>query len=317
MLSKKYDFSFLVSALSDYTNENTGLIGKAVKGAKTIGGGIEILPGQKGDVKLNVLTHQLYLQAAACGWTTSGTTTLGQVSVDVCPIDYKEALCPKTLEPKWLGQIMKAGSSPEELPFGQFIVDDKVKNLSSSLEQLFWQGNTASGTGNNALCNGLIKSLSGVTCTYVAAASGSTHTASNIISRVDAMITAIPEEIATQEDLVLYMSVAYYKMYTAALRTANMYHYNGEDGKNMETYIPGTNVKAVATPGLTGLATFYLTPQSNLVFVTDLLDETESLKMWFSQDNDEIRIKGSLKFGVGYYIPSFIVHNNSTSGYTS
>lgn len=312
MLNKKYDFSFNVSALSDYTNENTGLVAKAVKGAKTIGGGIEILPGQKGDVKLNVLSHNLYLQAAACGWTTSGTTTIGQVSVDVCPIDYKEALCPKTLEPKWLGQIMTQGSDPETLPFEKYIIDDKIKNLSSQLEYLFWQGNTATGTGNLALCTGLIQSLSGKSAVYVAAATGTT--AANIIASVNAMVTNIPEEIALENDLTLYMSVANYKLYTAALRLANLYHYNGEDGTNMTCSIPGTNVTAVATPGLTGLGGLYLTTKSNLVFVTDLLSETEEMKMWYSQDNDEIRIKAGLKFGVGCYFPTFVVHNNSALG---
>lgn len=309
-LRNKFNFSFDVSTLSDYTNENTGLIAKAIYGAPTIGSGIEVLTGQKGDVKLNALSHDLYLQAAACGWTTSGATDLSQISVSVCSIDYKEALCPKDLEPKWYGQLMKTGSDPETFPFAQYVIDTKANALSSQVEYMFWQGDTDSGTGNLALCDGLGIFLSGKTGEYVAAASGTTTT-STIEAAIDAMIDKVDERVYNSEDLSLYMSVAKYKQLVSALIANNSYHYNtSENGKTLRTTIPGHNIEVIGTPGLRGTDYMYLTPKSNLVFVTDLLDETEQLDMWWSQDNREIRIAGSFKFGVGVYFPEFVVHNN-------
>ena len=319
MANKKYDFVW-VQSLTDYTNENTGLMARAVYGASTIKGGIEIIVGQKGSVKLNTLTNEIYLQAAACGWTVSGTTSLGQVSVTVCSLDYKEALCPKTLEPKWYGQLMAKGSNPETFPFAEYIMENKIKALSAQLEYMYWQGDSTFGSGNLETCDGIGAFLSGTTngTTYVAASylSGTSHTAANIVASVNAMAAAIDERVADREDLTLYMCIADYKTYIQALVTANLYHYNPVDGNppEFEYYIPGTNIQVKGTPGLRGTHFWYLTPKSNLVFVTDLLDETEDLDMWYSKDNIEIRINGSLKFGAGAYFNAFIVHNNPNLG---
>jgi len=314
-LNKKYDFAFDVSTLSDYTNENTGLIARALYGATTIASGIEVLPGQKGDVKLNKLTHDLYLQAAACGWTVSGGTNLGQVSVEVCPIDYKEALCPKDLEPKWYGQLMARGSDPETFPFAEYIINNKAEALSSQVEYMFWQGDSTFGSGNLALCDGIGAFLSGATGdVYVSAAyTGGTYTTAGINTAIQALINNVDERVYNANDLAFYMSVANFKIYVNYLISANLYNYaQNVDGKSLKVTIPGHNIEVIATPGLRGTNYMYLTPKSNLVFVTDLLDETEELDMWWSQDNREVRIAGSFKFGVGVYFNEFVVHNNNT-----
>jgi len=307
----KYNFSFDVSTLSDYTNENTGLIAQALYGATTIGSGIEIIAGQKGDVKLNKLDHDLYLQDAACGWTVSGNTNLEQVSISVCSIDYKEPLCPKTLEPKWYGQLMARGSDPQSFPFEKFIIDNKAQKLSEQVEYMFWQGADGTGAGNLVLCDGIGAFLSGATGdVYVAAASGTT-TASTIEAAIDAMVSQVDDRAYVMNDLTLFMSVAKYRQLITALVANNSYNYNvAEDGKTLKTTLAGHNVEVIGTAGLRGVDFMYLTPKSNLVFVTDLLDETESLDMWWSQDNREIRIAGSFKFGVGVYFNEFMVHNN-------
>jgi len=308
--SKKYDFAFDVSTLSDYTNENTGLVAKALYSAPTIGSGIEIIPGQKGDVKLNVLDHDIYLQTAACGWTVSGNTNLEQVSVSVCSVDYKEALCPKTLEPKWYGQLMAQGSNPETFPFAQFVVENKTQALTSQVDYMFWQADSTVGTGVLTLCDGIGSFLSGATGdVYTAAASG-TSTASTINTQILAMIDNVDERAYTTNDLTLYMSVAKFKLYVQYLISANLYNYaQSENGKALVTTIPGHNIKVMGVGGLRGVEFMYLTPASNMVFVNDGISDGD-LDMWYSKDNVELRLLGSFKFGVGVYFNDLMVHNN-------
>jgi hypothetical protein len=311
-MSKKYNFAFDVSALSDYTNENTGLVAESVYKAVTIGTGIEVLPAQKGsNVKLNTLSHDIALQAAACGWSVDGTTTFNQVPVSVAAIDLKEALCPKTLEPKYLGQLMANGSSPEDFPFSQYVIETKQEALASQIDYMFWQGDTTGGSGNLALVDGVGSFLESYTSSVVYVDFGATISVSNVEDKVDAMVAEIPEEIYDRDDLALYMPVGDFKLLVSAYIKNNYYNYNtSENGKTLETTIPGHNIKVYGVPGLRGTHNWYLTPTSNLVFVTDLLDETEDIDMWFSKDNDEIRLKGSLKMGVGVYFSSYVVSNN-------
>jgi len=309
MSNKKYDFAWSQS-LTDYTNENTGLIATALYSAPTIASGIEILVGQKGDVKLNTLDHNLYLQSAACGWTVSGDTKLEQVSVSVCSNDYKEALCPKTLEPKWYGQLMAKGSNPETFPFAQYIVENKMGALEAEVDRMFWQADSTNGSGNLALCDGIGSFLSGATGdVYVAAASG-TSTASTINAKVQAMIDGVDERAYTEGDLTLYMSVANFKFYVQYLISANLYNYaQNVAGKTLEVTIPGHDIKVLGVGGLRSTTFMYLTPASNLVFVTDSMDDGD-LDMWYSRDNVEVRLLGSFKFGVGVYFNELMVHNN-------
>ena len=316
MSNNKYDFSWSQS-LTDYTNENTGLIATALYSAPTIASGIEILVGQKGDVKLNTLDHDLYLQSAACGWSVSGTTNLGQVSVSVCSVDYKEALCPKTLEPKWYGQLMAQGSNPETFPFAQFIVDNKMEVLKTVVDQMFWTADSTNGTGNNALSDGIASFLSGATGdVYVSGSSTAYYTggftASNINAAIQLMIDNVDERAYTKGDLTLYMSVANFKLYVQYLISANLYNYaQNVAGKTLEVTIPGHDIRVMGIGGLRGTNYFYLTPSSNLVFVTDSLSDGD-LDMWYSKDNVEVRLLGSFKFGVGVYFNDLVVHNNQT-----
>jgi hypothetical protein len=313
----KENFAFIVSELEDYTNENTGLIAAAVYKAKTIASGIEVLPGQKGNVKLNRVNHTLSLQAAACGWDPSGSTALDQVDVAVNNIDYKESLCPKTLEPKWFGQLMKNGSNPEDFPFSQYIVDTKSEKLSAEIEYMFWQGNetgSPAGTGNLALADGIIQALknSGEAGDTKYVSGAANPTVSDIVDKVNLLIANSNETAYETEDMTLYMSVALFRTYVTALINENLFNYaQSLDGKSLEFYVPGHNIRVIGTSGLRGLDLMFLTPASNIVFATDLLDETEQLEMWWSRDNQEIRISGSFKFGVGVYFPALVTHNDS------
>jgi len=309
--NKKYDFSFTVSALEDYTNENTGLIAAALYSAPTISE-IEVIAGQKSNVKLNKLAHTLTLAAKACGgWSAAGSTVLTQQEVTVCPIQYEEALCPADLETKWFSQLMRDGSNEDDFPFAQFILEDKMKALSSQVEYMFWQGNSAGGSGNLALCNGILYSLSGNSSdTYW---SGSTDvTSSGIIASINGLILNMPEVIYGEEDVIIYCSSAVYRTYIQALITANLYNYaDAINGKTLRVTVPGHNVEVIATGGLRGTDTLFLTTKSNMVFVTDLLSETSDLDMWWSKDNREVRIAGQFMFGAGVYFPEYVIHNVS------
>jgi hypothetical protein len=72
-------------------------------------------------------------------------------------------------------------------------------------------------------------------------------------------------------------------------------------------YVPGTNVRITAVRGLNGSNKAYLTPASNIYVGTDLLSDSEDFKIWYSQDNDEVRFKSKFKLGVQVAFPEFVV----------
>ena len=103
-------------------------------------------------------------------------------------------------------------------------------------------------------------------------------------------------------------------MYATALRNANLFHYNGAEnqGELFTQYHPGTNVKVVGVGGLNLSGKGILAELSNLYVGTDLLSDAESFSMFYSQDNDEVRLIVKMKIGVQIAFPDRIVTLGST-----
>lgn len=300
--------SLNVSDLSAYTNENLmPLIKKSVLEGRTAGL-VSVQPGIKSSATINTLNSTLVAQAGACGWTQSGSTALGQETINVCPIKINESICLDTLESYYTQVMMRPGSYNEEIPFSQIFAEEKAASISGLVDDLFWQGNTATGVGNLALCDGAIKIISGSTGKVTSAMSGSI-TAANVIDAVDTMVSELNVNVINAEDLTLFMGYDAYRTYSKALRDANLFAYSGAEGADFSQYVPGTNVKAVAVRGLNGTNKMYLTPASNLYMGTDLLNDTEEFKIWYSQDNDEVRFLAKWKQGVGVAFPTFVVQH--------
>jgi hypothetical protein len=61
---------------------------------------------------------------------------------------------------------------------------------------------------------------------------------------------------------------------------------------------PGTNVRVIAVPGLTGTNRIVSSYLGNFFYGTDLLSDEEQFSIWFSKDNDQVRFQASFKAGV-------------------
>ena len=302
--------SLNVSDLSAYTNENLfPLIKKSVLGGRT-SEFVTVQPGIKSSANINTINSSIYAAAGACGWAASGSTILGDETISVCPIKINESICLDTLEGYYTQVQMRPGSYNEEIPFAQIFAEEKAAQISALVDDLFWKGDTVAGVGNLALCNGMIKAVSGSTGKVTSAFSGSI-TAANAIDAVDDMVIKTPTDVINAEDLILFMGYDAYRTWSKALRDANLFHYTGAENQGQEftQFVPGTNVKAVAVRGLNGTNKMFLTPASNFVLGTDLLNDTEDFKIWYSQDNDEVRFLAKWKQGVGIAFPSFVVQH--------
>jgi hypothetical protein len=299
-----------VTGLSAYTEENLmPLIKKSVLEGKT-SKIISVQPGIKSSATINTLSSTLLASAGACGWSASGSTALGQETITVSDIKINESICLNTLEGYYTQTLMRPGSYNEEIPFEQLFAEEKADQVQALVEDILWQGDTA-GSGNLALADGLIKNVSASVAggSGVDSAYSGSLTPSNAIDAVDDMVDKVPTDVIGAEDLTLFMGHDSYRTYAKALRDANLFHYDGKEGADFEMMVPGTNVKAVAVRGLNGQDKMYLTPASNFYLGTDLLEDAEAFKIWYSQDNDEVRFLAKWKQGVGVAFPDFVVQH--------
>ena len=305
--------AFNVSALANYTNEqSTELVLKSLFGGKTaaiLQAAGQVQVGVKSAEALNILTSDVYFQADGCGYTASGNTTFTQRNITVGNIKVEETLCPKTLEAKWM-QTQIAPGSPTEVPFEVQIGTDKSNNIAKLLEVSMWQGDTATSNTNpnTNRFDGFVKIIDAASASTVAGntSSATSITIANVDDLIDNIYNVIPADISEADDLVLWVGIDTFKKYTTALRNNNLFHY-AADSEGMELIIPATNIKMIGVGGLNGTNRMFCGRLSNFFVGTDLANEEEEYKFWYSQDNDEVRFRATMKYGVQIAFPDQIV----------
>ena len=206
---------------------------------------------------------------------------------------------------------MQPGSYNEEIPFEQIFSEEKAGKINAVIDDIIWKGDTVGGTGNLALCDGFVVLADSLSASTVAGntSSATAINAANIIDLVDDMVAAVPSDIIDADDLHIFMGYEVYRLYSKALRDANLFHYTGaeDQGEDFSQMVPGTNVRAIAVRGLNGTNRMFLSRAANLYFGTDLLNDSEEFRIFYSEDNDEVRFRAKWKMGVQFAFPEFVV----------
>ena len=305
--------SFTVSSLAAYTNEqSTDLLVKALfsnKTAATLYAANQVQVGVKSAASLNILASTVYFQADGCGYNPSGVTTFTQRNITVGAVKVEETLCPKTLEAKWMQTQIMPGS-PTMVPFEEQIGNEKAAVIAQTLETAMWQGDTASGNPNLSRFDGFSKIIAAASPTLANAAptTFTTVTSANIDDIWDQIYANIPAAVATKTDLVCFLGVDAYKLMLVNLKNANLFHYVADAATEMTMVYPGTNMTLIAVGGLNGTNKLFAGSLSNFYLGTDLAHEEEDVKMWYSQDADEVRVRFTFKYGVQVAFPSEVVY---------
>jgi hypothetical protein len=311
--------AFSVSSLANYTKENEALlVTSSVLGAKTaalIKSAGNVMVGVKSAETINIMDTDAFFQAGGtCGWNASGTTSFTQRTVTVGKIKVQEALCPKTLESKYLQKALPTGSQYDSIPFEQEFSNKKAETIASQLETAIWQGDTASANGNLNKFDGLIKLIGAASGVVDANVSGfisgaplTAINASNVIALFDGVYKAIPAKVVAAEDMVIVCGMDTFRTYTIALKNANMFNYAFDGKADSEFVLPGTSIKVVALQGLNGTNDVYAMRLSNLFLGTDLLNEEEKFEIFFAKEADEVRFAAEFKMGVNVAFPDEIV----------
>lgn len=274
---------------------------------------IKVQPGVKGSQAINLLNSNLEVQDGTCGWSPSGSTIYTQRDITVCQYKVNETLCPADLNNYWLGQLLTPGSTPETVPFEQQISELKVAQISQYVENQIWGASSASTcfSGFKELVRPGAGAASGSTVTGGIVVTGQTPIASTTaLSQIDNLIEQIPDDVVNRTDWVVFMSHANYRKYLINYRTANYYHFNPEGSyEEFKTFHPATNILVHPVGGLLNSNLVVLMPAGYAVAGVDLMSDMDNLKMFYSVDFDEVRLRSNFKIGVQLAWPNFVITN--------
>ena len=305
---KKYSMSFDLSNLNSYTDELGGLLlSESIVKAKTPSL-VYIQAGVSGTQSINLLSSSISIGDGGCGWSNSNQsgTTFTQRNLATKLYKYQEALCPTDLRTYWAGMFLNNPASNEEVPFEAQIADLKVKEIQKFVEDKVWKADTLTDG-----FDGFYYTISSATTGVNLVVSATTPSSSTMLTCVDEVIAATPDAIREDDDLIVFMSPANYNNYVVNLRTANYFHFDPTTaGEEFITFHPATKIRVVGVPGLAGTNRIVLAKASEMVIAVGLLDDTERLDMWYSKDNDEVRLQAQFNLASNIAFPENCVSND-------
>ena len=294
--------------LNAYTDqERLPLITKAVFSARSASLFTKQV-GIKFAAALNLMDTDALIQSGdTCGYETSGTTAFTQRNITVGRMKVQETLCPRALEQYWMQTQLTAGSTYDGFPFEQAFSEQKALRIAEAIENAIWKGN-AYFSGVNQLLNAASGSTISGNTGAVSASVG--ITTSNAIAIFDGIYNQIPQAILTRNDLVIFCGWDNFRTLLGAFKASTAVMYNQVDLAGLadgDIMYPGTNVRVIAVPGLTGTNRIVSSYLGNFFYGTDLLSDEEQFSIWFSKDNDQVRFQASFKCGVQLAWPDLVV----------
>ena len=292
--------AFNVSGLSAYVQENRdNILRKVVLEGDTISKMAKQL-GVKTKERLHYFNLDPVIQdGKGCGFSAQGATNITEKDVETAVMKINDEWCNDDLLGKYAEYLVRFGAdaNAENLAFEQLIADELVKNINKEMEKRVWQGVKA-----NDLIDGLLTQAAADNETVkVTFGSGDT-----LYEKVKAVIMAIPEEIL--DDAVVFVSPANFRGLVFELLEMNNFHIAPEEIEKGEFYFPGTTIAVHKTIGLTGVDDkIYASTWGNMVYATDMMDDKEELRFWFSDDADLHRVKVKWNAGVATYFSDYVV----------
>lgn len=310
--------SFDKSAISQWKDElgaPSDYILKPILAARTMQMlGVDKRLGIKGNNQLiPILEVTTPFQAGtACGFNSSGDTTLTQLTITSSPIKVQQSLCLQDLETIYAQKVLPKGSRPETFQLLDLWTKRILEQTAINVENMLWQGKTTY-TNDTHLkqLNGFI-AINDTAADNVAAtqaASISTTTVRGIIEEI--AYNKIPSSIRSL-GAVIVCGYDTFNIYLQKLMTDNLYHYDPTNtdlaGYKMKVY--GTNVTLLGLPGLnndnaveTGsLPTavknrIFATYEDNFIVAMAAENDETDFDVWF--DKNTQLLKFNLRFHLG------------------
>lgn len=322
--------AFDLSSLTAYVEENRAdLITKPITTSRTFDF-VDVRQGIKSGEKIPIIESTTPFQAgSSCGFTSSGTTTISQTTLNTTSIKVQEAICLQDLEAYFTQKWLPSGAKPESTDIAQDIINRKIANISRRVGQMVWQGNT-SYTNDTALkqMNGWLKLIDDQSASTVNATQQSDITTSTVRGIFEEIIfQLLPQAVKDSEPALVFCGNDTLRILLQKFMIDNMYHImpsSGDWSKNEFVY-PGTDVRIIGlsemnanNPVDTGTLPSAVKDRivagsaKNFVAGFDVENDKSDFNLWWSEDNQQFRMNCRFRIGVtNHFYDQIVQYKNS------
>jgi len=302
-MKQKQNFATSTSITSTYAGEFAGkYIAAALLSGKTLAErAITIVPNVKFKQVMKKLATSNIIQDATCDFAATGSVTLTEAILQPKELQVNIELCKKDFRSDWEAAEM-GFSVYDNLPanFTDFLLANVANTVAQQIEQSIWRA-SASGSGT---FTGLLGLMTAGGSGVVSSSYTGSIDASNVISRLEALVGAVPDAVYGKEDLTIYIPNNVAKAYQQALGAnyANGYNNLVTVGQKPFDY---NGIPLFVAPGLSSNY-MVAAEKSNLFFGTGLLSDTNEVKVLDMADLDGsqnvrviMRMTAGVQFGIG------------------
>jgi hypothetical protein len=301
-----------------YAGEFAGqYIAAALLSAKTLDNKyVTIHPNVKYKEVIQKIAVDGIVNDASCDFTTSGSVTLTEAVLTPKELQVNLQLCKQQFVDSW--EALQLGYSAfDEIPkdFNDYLISYVGGIVAQATEQSIWTGNASTNGQFGGFLPALSASVAAGTATSVLPArstggssaiiSGSI-TSANVLSKLDSVVSTIPNAVYGKEDLLLYVPTNVAKAYQQALAGGAV----GANGWNNQMNVGDkpfnfNGIEIVLCPGMTD-STIVAAQKSNLHFGTGLLSDFNEVRVLDMANIDGsqnyriiMRYTGGTTFGIG------------------
>ena len=294
-----------------YAGEFAGkYISAALLSGDTLGNElITIKPNVKHKEVLKKVATDSLVKDATCDFDPTSTLTLTERILTMEEFQVNLQLCKKDFVTDWEA-IQMGYSAYSNLPpsLSDFLIAHVADKTAQKMEQNIWNGSNSTAGEFDGFKTTLLADSD------VVDVSGTTVTASNVITELGKVADAIPSAVYAKEDLFIYVPSGVYRAYVRALGgfSSNI-GAAGTDNKGTQWFNGGNltfdGINIVLARGLAA-DTIVAAEKSNLYFGTGLLSDHNEVKVIDMADIDgsqNVRIVMRFTAGIQHGIGSDIV----------
>ena len=268
---------------------------------------ITILPNVKYKQVIQRIDVDSIVNDASCNFVTSGTVALSERIIEPKELQVNLELCKQEFVDSW--EALQLGYSAfDEIPasFNDFLISYVGGKVAQATEESIWRGVGAT----NGQFAGLLPALSasaaaGGTGAVIKSSASGSITAANVLTKLDALVNAIPEAVYGKEDLVIYIPTNVAKAYQQALSGNGVTNGFNNQLNVGEKPFNFNGIELVWSPGMTS-SYLVAAQKSNLFFGTGLLSDYNEVRVLDMANLDGsqnyrviMRYTAGTQFGIG------------------
>jgi hypothetical protein len=316
-MKAKQNFA-LPTITSTYAGEAaSGYIAAALLSARTLDNKlVTIMPNVKYKSVIQKLEVSGIVQDASCDFTTSGSVAISEQVLTPKELQVNLLLCKQEFVDSW--EALQLGFSAfDEIPknFNDFLISYVGGKVAEATETSIWQGVNSTNGQFGGFTPALSASIAagGAGAVLPARTTGGSSaiisgsvTSTNVISKLDSIVSTIPATVYGKEDLLIYASTNVAKAYqqSQAGGSAGANGWNNQYNVGEKPY-NFNGIEIVLVPGMPDNS-IVAAQKSNLFFGTGLLSDYNEVKVLDMANIDGsqnyrivMRYTAGTQFGIG------------------